>query len=157
PDQIAAHYEAGTNSNYPTNYETLVFTAGFAGSERVGLPKSYLRLNDPPYAPAANSGTAANANGNLVLTTNIIAGPRSPNYPGFDSANAAIPLDGLKQYASLNNPPGLNIAGQISLEAWVKPAATQGAVARIISHGPPTPSQFLSSDFPGSVTNTTEV
>jgi MFS family permease len=44
---VAAHYEAGTNSHPATNYETLVMTAGFSGPERTGLPKTYLRFNDP--------------------------------------------------------------------------------------------------------------
>jgi hypothetical protein len=44
---------------------------------------------------------------------------------------------------------GLNVAGQITLESWVKPGATQGSVARVISHGPPT----LSVDTGGEVTN----
>jgi len=158
PDQILAHYQAGTNGNFGTNYETLVFTAGFLGPERSGLPKTYLRFNDPAANRAANSGTlGAAADGNLVLTSNSSAGPQSPTYPGFESANAAAPFDGVKQWASLNNPAGLNVAGQISLEAWVKPDASQSATARIISHGPQTKSNFPFQGLPGSVTNTTEV
>jgi len=158
PDQILAHYQAATNSNYGTNYETLVFTAGFTGPERAGLPKTYLRFNDPPYYSAANSGSLGRlADGNLVLTTNIAAGPRTPTYPGFDSVNIALPLDGLKQWASFNNPSGLNISGQITLETWVKPGASQGTTARIISHGPQTASLFLSQAPDGAITNTTEV
>jgi hypothetical protein len=158
PDQILAHYQAGTNANYGTNYETLVFTSGFTGPERTGLPKTYLRFNDPAAFRAANSGTLGPvANGNLVLTSNSIAGPQSPTYPGFDSSNAAASFDGVKQWGSLNNPSGLNLAGQISLEAWVKPGASQAATARIISHGPQTKSNFPAQDLPGSVTNTTEV
>jgi hypothetical protein len=108
----------------------------------------------------ANSGADGSvADGILILTTNQAAGPKSPAYAGFESSNAALPVDGLKQWASLNNPPGLNISGQITLEAWVKPDAVQGDPARIISHGPPTLSDFLAtSPVPdNAITNGSEV
>lgn len=163
PDQVLEHYMAGTNSHSATNYSTLVMTAGaelapFPIIERTTLPATYLRLNDPAQFPSSNSGTlSSSADGNLVLTTNIAAGPSSPAYPGFEAANVALPVDGNKQWASFNNPSGLNIAGQITLEAWVLPAATQGTVARIISHGPETLSSFLGLSPDGSITNSTEV
>ena len=163
PDQILEHYVAGTNSNYGTNYETLVLTAGFStqaipGNERTGLPKTYLRFNDAAYFPAANGGTVGPAaDGSLVLTTNIVAGPQSPAYPGFDASNTSLPLNGAKEWASFNNAPGLNIAGQITLEAWIKPDAIQAARARIISHGPPTICDFLVAPPDNSVTNSPEV
>jgi hypothetical protein len=110
------------------------------------MPKTYLRFSEAAYFPAANNGSLGFvADGDLVLTTNNAAGPTTT---GFESSNTAIPLDGAKSWASLNNPAGLNISGQISLEAWVKPDATQGAVARIVSHGPPTLSWFLAQDPP---------
>ena len=146
PDQILEHYQNATNPLPATNYETLVLTAGFTGPERVGLPKTYLRFNDPARYPAANSGTLGSvADGNLVGTTNTSAGPQSAAYAGFEASNAALSLDGLKQWVSLNNPSGLNITGQITLEAWVKPGATQGDPARIISHAPPIPTLFDST------------
>lgn len=162
-DQVLAHYMAGTNSAYGTNYETLVFNTPSEFTpppitERVNLPVTYLHFSDPAHYGAANSGSVGfAANGDLVLTTNISAGPQSPSYPGFEVANVSLPLDGVKQWASLNNPAGLNIAGAISLEAWIKPAATQGAVARIISHGPQTISSYLGMNFDGAKTNTSEV
>jgi len=167
PEMILEHYKAGTNANYGTNYETLVMADGLnqqavPGNERTGHPKTYWRFNDRAPAPAANSGSLGYlADGNQVTTTNTAAGPRPPSYPGFEASNAATPLNGLKQWASLNNPSGLNISGQISLEAWVKPDATQNDPARIISHGPPTYSEYLltgppPSDF-GAPTNGNEV
>lgn len=161
PEQILAHYQAGTNSHPATNYETLVLTAAYdgAGTQRL-MPATYLRFNDPARYPAANSGTLGSAaEGNLVVTTNTAAGPRSPAFAGFESANAALPLDGAKQWASLNNPAGLSISNQITLEAWIKPDATQSDDARIISHGPPTISDLLgASPVPdNTTTNSTEV
>ena len=153
-DQVLSHYQAATNSNYGTNYETLVLTAPFTGPERQG-PKTFLHFNDPAHYPATNSGTLGYlADGNLILTTNVAVGP---TYPGFESTNAALPLDGLKQWGSLNNPAGLNISGAITLEAWILPGATQGDPARIISHGPATLSNFLLASPDNSVTNTSEV
>jgi hypothetical protein len=162
-DQVLEHYIAGTNSTAPTNYSTLVMTAAAELAqaqiiERTTLPATYLRLNDPASYPAANSGSVGPAaDGNLVLTTNIAAGPSSPTYPGFEAANLALPLDGIKQWASFNNAAGLNIAGQITLEAWVRPDAAQGATARILSHGPQTLSNFLGLGPDGAITNSTEV
>src|SRR5207247_1820030 len=66
---------------------------------------------------------------------------------------------GLKQWANFNNPSGLNISGQITLEAWIKPGATQGAIARILTHGPPTASNFDPTlvTFEGTLTSSNEV
>jgi hypothetical protein len=149
PEQILAHYMAGTNSHPGTNYETLVLNAANDGTAQRLMPKTYLRFNEPAYFPAANSGSLGFvADGDLVLTTNNAAGPTSS---GLESSNSAIPLDGAKAWASLNNPAGLNISGQITLEAWIKPDAAQGAVSRIISHGPPTLSSFLNPDGTSSI------
>ncbi len=66
-------------------------------------------------------------------------------------------LDGSKQFGNFNNPAGLNFSGQISLEAWVKPGATQVDPARIISHGPQTVTTYPLTPFDNTVTNTSEV
>jgi len=159
PDQVLAHYMAGTNAHPAVNYETLVFTAGFTGPQQVGLPKTYLRFNETAYFPAANSGSLGyRANGSLILTTNIATGPVTT---GFENPNPAVPVEGTKSWVSLNAPAGLNISGQITLEAWINPAASQGTTARIISHGPPTGSFYdLSThDFTlsGSMLSSNEV
>ena len=161
PAQILEHYQAGTNTYPATNYETLVLTAAYdgAGTQRL-MPKTYLRFNDPARYSAVNSGTLGYlADGNLVLTANTSAGPQSPTYAGFEASNAALSLDGQKQWASLNDPSGLNFSGQITLEAWIKPAATQGDPARIISHGPPIPTLFDSTllTVTGSMLSSNEV
>jgi hypothetical protein len=140
-DQVLAHYMAGTNSHPATNYEVLVFSAAAEQAtptiaERTTLPASYLPLNEPAYFPGANSGAlGAFASASLVMTTNVANGPAGP---GFVSTNLAVPLDGTTSWVSLNDPAGLDFSNHITLEAWIKPAATQGPLARIISHGPPT-------------------
>ncbi len=89
------------------------------------MPATYLRLNDPARQPAANSGTlGAAADASLVVASQS-AGPQPPIFPGFDSANLAVALDGAKGWVSAENPPGLNLSGQITLEAWIQPANSQ--------------------------------
>jgi hypothetical protein len=176
PDQILTHYQAGTNAVSGANYESLVFNAGGdlyltnSGApipEGKTIPKTYLAFNDPAHWPATNSGAVGFvADGNLINSTNIVAGPQPPAYAGFEASNTALALNGTNGWASFNNPAGLNFSNQISLEAWVKPAANQGPVARIVSHGPQTISSYeafvgtvdpAGSDFLGATTNTTEV
>ncbi len=140
-DQILAHYQAGTNAHPATPYETLVYTAAFDAAnppdqtkERATLPATYLRFNENAVYPAANSGTLGTAaDGSLVVSPNDAVGPVTT---GFSANNAAVHI-GHRNWVSLNNPSGLNIAGKITLEAWVNPEAVQdGPVSRIISHGP---------------------
>jgi hypothetical protein len=77
------------------------------------------------------------ARGILVQTTNNVSGPVTA---GFDPSNRAVPTSSTAQgWVSLDNPAGLNISGQITLESWINAAATQTDPARIVSHGPPTP------------------
>jgi hypothetical protein len=144
PDQILAHYLAGTNKFSGTNYETLVLNAANDGSAQRLMPKTYLRFNEPAFQPAANSGSLAGAaDANLVVANNDIPGPAQAM---FGTSNTALALDGVKGWASLNYPDALEVAGQITLEAWIKPTATQGTTARVISHGPPVLSSFLEPD-----------
>jgi len=146
PDQITAHYEAGKNKNPATPYESLVYTAAFdvnnppdQTKERVTVPALYLRFNEAPAAVAANSGSAgAAADGVIVNGTNDATGPSGP---GLATGNAAVTI-GARNFVSLNNPAELNFAGVITVEAWIKPDASQGALARILSHGPSIPSDF---------------
>src|ERR1051326_4217374 len=73
------------------------------------------------------------------MTTNVAAGP-SGN--GFALPNSAVPLDGTTSWVRLNDPAAVDISGQITLEAWINPASTQGEIARLISHGPPSPTVY---------------
>ncbi len=141
PEQILAHYQTGTNSHPATNYETLVLMAAYdPASPQRTMPKTYLRFNEAAYFPAGNSGSLGSAaDGALIAATNSASGPTGA---GFESPNAALPLSGLADWVSISHPSGLLISGQITLEAWINPAATQGAAARIISHGPSTPSNY---------------
>lgn len=164
PEQILSHYQTGTNTLASTRYETLVLTAPFTGPERQG-PALYLRFQDAPRRAVANTGTLGSpADGTVVLPSDPAPGPRPPAFAGFEASNAALALDGLKQWASLNRPAGLNFAGQITLSAWIQPAANPSETepARILAHGPPTVSDFLQRIIDGeeiqaTVTNTAEI
>ncbi len=172
-NQIMAHYLAATKPNYGTNYASLVFAAGGLSVtndsgiiERADLPATYLRFNDAPFYAATNSGSLGYlADGSLVLTTNSALGPQPISVSGIAQApNKALPLDGQSQFVSLNNPAGLNISNQITLEAWIQPSSTQGQTARIISHGPETISDYpgpndgnMYGPFVNAITNTSEV
>ncbi|HEY6229488.1 MAG TPA: LamG domain-containing protein, partial [Verrucomicrobiae bacterium] len=158
PDQVAAHYAAGTNShpstigvapsvveagNDVTNYASLVFSAPYQGTvasgiggekERMG-PPTYLRFNDTPPYPTANSGSAgptadAVAEGSATLYAPGVTGA------GFPAPNNAVAFDGTNTWLSLLSVPSLEFSGMVTLEAWVLPSSTQGDVAKIISHGP---------------------
>ena len=154
PGQVLAHYQTGTNAHPATNYASLVFNA--AGDYYVAnlgtvipsgqtIPKTYLRFNESAYFPATNSGSLGYvANASLVMTTNIGTGPTTA---GFEPGNPSVVLDGTTQWVSLNNPAGLEVTGQITLEAWINPDAAQGDHARIISHGPATASAYDTNTF----------
>ena len=160
-DQILAHYQAGTNAHPEVPYATQVLTAPYDQTGTQALqPSTYLRLGEPARYPAANQGSLGEAaTGARLVADAHAAGPVPPTYAGFAAGNLAAPLDGTKSWIGLDNPAGLNLAGKITLEAWVQPAATQGAVARIISHGPPTLSVFTADQVVtnGSVLSGNEV
>ncbi|HTI72800.1 MAG TPA: LamG domain-containing protein [Candidatus Limnocylindria bacterium] len=144
-EQIKAHYAAGTNAHPAINYETLVLTAPYDGQSTQGLqPASYWRFNDPAPLLVRNSGVlGGKAAGSYEQSINGISGPVTA---GFAPDNKAANLDGTQGWISLDNPAELKIHGAITLEAWIKPAAAQTGSARIISHGPPTPSNYVTPD-----------
>jgi hypothetical protein len=148
-EQIRAHYAAGTNAFPARSYSSLVLSAPYEAAlaaadpdnrptaQRMG-PATYLRFNDAPRFPAANSGTrGAEADGAFQTGAgNTAQGPSGAGFAGFETGNAAGAFDGSLAWLALNNKDSLNFNGNITLEAWVQPAATQGEVAKIISHGP---------------------
>ena len=165
PEQILAHYQAGTNARPEVSYETLVYTAAFDANntpdqtrERATLPATYLRFNEPAPAPIANSGSLGSvADGSVVNGTNDAAGPVTT---GITAPNAAVTV-GAANFVALNSPAALDIVGQVAIEAWIKPNAEQGAISRIVSHGPAIQSDFdaalLGITLAGSLLSPNEV
>jgi Concanavalin A-like lectin/glucanases superfamily len=124
---VLLHYQNGTNASRLTAYETLVAASSPAG---------YWRLDEPAHDVAANSGTLGTAAIGVNADTTVLAGPSSPAYAGFESNNAARYFDGNTAYVELlQNPSGLNFTGPISVEAWIKPDATQHTFGDIVAHG----------------------
>ncbi|MES2706321.1 MAG: LamG domain-containing protein [Verrucomicrobiota bacterium] len=135
--RVTAHYQAGTSAAQ---------SGGYAAAVLADAPTEYLRLSEPPFQPAVNSGTLGQAaDGGVINTLNDAEGPRPPGFAGFEAANTAVLFDGTTISTSLGAPQGLNIAGAITLEAWVKTAVPAGVVpADIITHGGP-------DNLPGAV------
>ncbi len=125
--QVAAHYKAGTNGLRDTAYAAVVLA---------DAPVEYLRLGEPAYQPVPNLGTAGgSAGGKVLFAPASVAGPASPAFTGFDSANSALSFDGGNPYVSLGDSAALAVTGPITLEAWIKPAADQKPVAQVVAHG----------------------
>ncbi len=125
--QIQAHYSNATNAAPAIPYSTVVLNDGAVG---------YWRLNEGPHNVSTNLGTlATTADAVYSKTTDGIAGPQSPAYAGFEADNKAKSFNGSSSYLELLNPDGLNFSGQITVEAWVKPSASQNGFADFIAHG----------------------
>ena len=148
-DQILAHYILGTDgpaSDYPYQVLTAPYELAQQQDPPAGAqalqPVTYLRFGGKSAAPAASLGTLGReAEGSYIPATPLVAGPQAPSYPGFEESNTALAA-GLRAWVSLDNPPGLNLSGQVSVEAWIKPDFSQSGTARIVSHGPPTLSSY---------------
>ncbi len=86
-------------------------------------PAAYWNLNEAAGATAADSGGNgyAGAIHNAAWTTGI-------------NGTSALNFNGTSSWVDLGNPAGLNITGQVTLSAWIKPTATDG-IRYIIVHG----------------------
>ncbi|MFM8357356.1 MAG: LamG domain-containing protein, partial [Verrucomicrobiota bacterium] len=123
-DQVLAHFQTGTNSSRTVSYEAAVLA---------DQPVEYLRLDDPAFAPAANSGSLGSAAAAaLIFTDNAAPGPRPP-LAGFEPDNTAARFDGANGFATIGNPAGLRLGGPVTLEAWVRPEAIQPARANLVA------------------------
>ncbi|MBM3850348.1 MAG: LamG domain-containing protein [Verrucomicrobia bacterium] len=165
PEQVLAHYQAGTNAHPAVPYENLVLTAPFTGPERKG-PGTYLRFNEGAVSPLANAGSlAASAAGHGVLSSTSATGPRPPAFKGFEAGNAALDLSANKAFGALDDLGGLKLTDRATFSAWIQPGqlAAETSAARIVARGPETASSFLAQIFGQSKeiaarnTNTTEV
>ena len=126
-DTIGTHYRAGTNQLRSTAYAAVILA---------DAPVEYLRLGEPAYQPAQNLGSVGEAaQGNVLFAPDTVSGPKAPQSPGFGSTNPALGFSGTNSYVSLGDAAAFNIVGAITLEAWIQPAATQGAAAQILAHG----------------------
>jgi prepilin-type N-terminal cleavage/methylation domain-containing protein len=83
------------------------------------------------------SGTTAkdySGNGNNgTLCNGTTCGVQGPTW-AIGKVGGALSFDGVNDYVGLGNPSSLNFSGQITLEAWIKPQATDG-LRNIVAHG----------------------
>jgi Concanavalin A-like lectin/glucanases superfamily/Glycosyl hydrolases related to GH101 family, GH129 len=92
----------------------------------------YTFTPDVVSAPVANNiGTVAGLGG-VITGASPVSGPTTT---GMGTGNKAQHFDGTNYWVDLGNPTALNFAGQITMEAWIKPSATQGSFGNIIAHG----------------------
>lgn len=122
--QIMAHYQAGINASPATPYSQLVLADS---------PTGYWRFSeaaDPPAANLGTLGTAGDASYFYAAKPGQV-GPRSPNFPGMDSANTAVGFDGASGYVGI---PALNLdESTMSMTAWIKPTGSQDASTAIVT------------------------
>ena len=126
-DQILTHYQAGTNKLRDSAYAAVILA---------DAPVEYLRLGEPAYQPVANLGSVGESGtAKALFAPDTIAGPKSPTFAGFGADNAALSFTSTNAYVSLGDSEAFNVSGQITLEAWIQPASTQGTTAQILAHG----------------------
>lgn len=115
--QCAAHFTAGTTN--PSGYGATVLADN---------PLGYWPMEDAAVSPPAtssypvvqNTGSAgADANGTVVWGG--LTDQPGTGYAGFGASDRALFLDGANGYVKLGSPPALDISGNITLAAWVKP------------------------------------
>jgi hypothetical protein len=63
-----------------------------------------------------------------------VTGPTGNLVASTSAPSQALQFSGVNQYVDLGNPSNLDISGDITLEAWIKPGST-GGLQDIIAHG----------------------
>jgi len=132
---VAAHFAAASTNN-----------AGYAAQILADNPVGYWGLNENAATPpsqeslpiAVNSGALGPALNGTNMWGVLTAQPGPPG-AGFGAGNKAILNDGVSGgYLGLPNDAGLNISGNITLMAWIKPT-DKNYYRDIIAHGWPIP------------------
>ena len=118
---IAAHYACATTN--ATLYPSMILASA---------PVVYYRLDEAGNPSAANSGTLlAAANGEFTSgTTPGVPGPRPASYPGLESGNNAVTVNGAGGNVAV---PALNFnTTTLTISGWIKPSATENGYAGIV-------------------------
>ena len=102
---------------------SVIATPPYVAQTYATAPVACWRLNETSGTTAYDSigGFNGTNNGSLVLG---VTGPTAPAFPGFESANTAYQFSGSGTSVSI---PALNLTSNITLTAWVQPAAAQSA------------------------------
>lgn len=121
----------------PRQYPPRAFAASsYASTVLSDGPVSYWRLGETSGTAAADSGTGGNAG---TITGGVTLG--APGAITADS-NTAMTFNGSTGYVGVPDSANLNIAGDLTVEAWAKPKALSGVTQTIVHKGftPDTPS-----------------
>lgn len=128
--RVAAHYNKGIND-----------TAHYASEVLVDSPLGYWNLDEPAYTePAANTLPLAANSGSLgsaaaaTYTPGAISGVDGPPFSGFGANNKAVSLNGSVGHLAVPNPEGINVSGNFTVTAWIKPSL-QDNIRDILAHG----------------------
>ncbi|HET9221380.1 MAG TPA: LamG domain-containing protein, partial [Roseiflexaceae bacterium] len=118
--------------------DTGVAASGVASAEVAFVPAEQVRVvgDDAavlslPFDEPANATRFENLAD--IASPGACAGASCPAAtPG--RAGQARSFDGVDDYMNLGNPAALNLSGQVTIAAWVKPQATKG-IRNIVAHG----------------------
>ena len=128
---VKAHFDAATTN-----------TAGYGAQILADLPTGYWSFDEPAvtrpnptaFAVATNSSTLGSA-ANGTNYWGVLANQPGAAYSGFGGANnKALTLDGEMGYCEIADASGLHFSNNITLMAWVKPAARDYNKG-ILTHG----------------------
>ncbi len=98
-------------------------------------------LNPPAPAPTPGPIGRWTLNGNTNDTgsglnaAGVLVGAPTYTSPGPSGQAQALTLNGTSQSVNLNNPTNLQITGQLTLAAWIRPTAFPTGQANIINKG----------------------
>jgi PKD repeat protein len=108
-----------TVSTAPASYRSLVLADG---------PVSYWRLGEASGTSAADSAGT---------NTGSIRGGVTLGAPGAltGDPDTSMSFDGTSGYVSVPNSPGLNLTGDLTVEAWVRPGALDGVTRAVLHKG----------------------
>ena len=119
-------WPAGTNG---IGYETGIADPqeeSFAAKVLASQPEAYWRLNETNGVTAVNLGSGGVSDGGGYLGSIVLggAGPRPPQFPSFETNNAAPAFDGSSAYVNgpyqlVNDLPAFSVGG------WIYPTAAQ--------------------------------
>jgi hypothetical protein len=99
--------------------------ADYAAAVLPTAPVGYWRLNETSGSIAANLGSGANLNLAYQNVTLGTAGPRPPQFNGFEPDNHAPTFDGSSSFVA-GSGGLLSGRSAFTIGGWIKPAATPG-------------------------------
>ncbi len=117
-------WTVGTNGvGYGT---TNVTAADYSATVLPTGPVGYWRLDENSGSTAANLGSGAGLNGTYTSAALGTAGPRPPQFNGFEPNNNAPTFNGSSSFISIPSPL-LNNRSTFTMAGWIRPAVAQAA------------------------------